>query len=94
MTTLNKGSQPTDLADQRDPTADGYVHGPMSQQAASGAHRYDVHPQSFVRLVGCHQSHAATSEAARPLRGHDGRPPRFAGARGEPVPSSRSTKTL
>jgi len=94
MATLNKGSKPADLTGRRDTAADSYVQGPMSQQAASGSHGYDVHPQSFVRLVGCHQSNAATSEAARSLRRHDGRPPRFAGVRGESVSSSRSPKTL
>jgi hypothetical protein len=33
----------------------GPVQGPMSQQSASGSHGYDIHPQKFVRLVGCHQ---------------------------------------
>jgi hypothetical protein len=68
MTTLNKGSKPTDPTDQRDTAADGYVQGPMSQQAAFDSHGYDIHPQTFVRLVGCHQSSAAKPDAARPLR--------------------------
>jgi hypothetical protein len=68
MTTLNKESKPADLADQRDIVADGYIQGPMSQQAALGSHGYDIYPQTFVRLVGCHQSNAAQSDAARPLR--------------------------
>jgi hypothetical protein len=68
MTTLNKGSKLADLTDQRDTVADGYVQRPMSQQAAFGSHGYDIYPQTFVRLVGCHQSNAAKSEAARPLR--------------------------
>jgi hypothetical protein len=33
----------------------GPVQGPMSQQSTFGAHGYDIHPQKFVRLVGCHQ---------------------------------------
>jgi len=33
----------------------GPVQGPMSQQSAFGSHGYDIHPQKFVRLVGCHQ---------------------------------------
>lgn len=68
MTTLNMGSKPADPADQGDTVADGYVQGPMSQQAAFGLHGYDIYPQTFVRLVGCHQSNATKSEAARPLR--------------------------
>jgi hypothetical protein len=31
----------------------GLVQGPMSQQTALGSHGYDIHPQKFVRLVGC-----------------------------------------
>ena len=80
MTTLNEGSTPAELTDQRDAAADGdvqgrniqgpsvqgpKVQGPMSQQAAFGSQGYDIYPQTFVRLVGCHQSNAL---AARPLR--------------------------
>jgi hypothetical protein len=94
MTTLNEGSTPAELTDQRDATADGdvqgrniqgpsaqglnvqgsnaqgpkvqepKVQGPMSQQAAFGSHGYDIYPQTFVRLVGCHQSNAAKYQAA------------------------------
>jgi len=90
MTTLNEGSTPAELTDQRDAAADGdvqgrniqgpsvqgpkvqgpkvqgpKVQGPMSQQAAFGSQGYDIYPQTFVQLVGCHQSNAL---AARPLR--------------------------
>ena len=73
MTTLNEGSTPAELTDQRDAAADVQgrniqgpsVQGPMSQQAAFGSQGYDIYPQTFVRLVGCHQSNAL---AARPLR--------------------------
>jgi hypothetical protein len=27
--------------------------GPMSQQGAIGAHGHEMHPQEFVRLIGC-----------------------------------------
>jgi hypothetical protein len=75
MTTLNEGATPAELTDQRDAAADGdvqgrniqgpSVQGPMSQQAAFGSQGYDIYPQTFVRLVGCHQSNVL---AARPLR--------------------------
>jgi hypothetical protein len=78
MTTLNEGSTPAELTDQRDAAADVQgrniqgpsvqgpkVQGPMSQQAAFGSQGYDIYPQTLVRLVGCHQSNAL---AARPLR--------------------------
>jgi hypothetical protein len=31
--------------------------GPMSQQDAADCHGHEMHPQKFVRLVGCHESH-------------------------------------
>jgi hypothetical protein len=80
MTTLNMkrkmGSEPTDFPGKREAAADSRVQGPvqeavqgpMSQQSAFGSHGYDIHPQKFVRLVGCHQSDAAKYDAARPLR--------------------------
>jgi hypothetical protein len=30
--------------------------GPMMQQGTMGAHGYDMHPQGFLRLIGCHES--------------------------------------
>jgi hypothetical protein len=55
--------------DVQGPNAQGpNAQGPMSQQAAFSAHGYDIYPQTFVRLVGCHQSNATKYEAARPLR--------------------------
>ncbi len=69
MTTLKTGLEPAEFPGQRGAATDGNRLGPMSQQAASGAHGYDIHPQKFVRLVGCHQAHAAKYEAAeRPHR--------------------------
>ena len=32
--------------------------GPMPQQGSMGAHGYEMHPQKFVQLVGCHVSPA------------------------------------
>jgi hypothetical protein len=29
------------------------ICGPMSQQGALGAHGYEMHPQEFIRLIGC-----------------------------------------
>jgi hypothetical protein len=34
----------------------------MPQQTAFGSHGYDVYPQTFVRLIGCHPSNTAKSE--------------------------------
>jgi hypothetical protein len=44
----------------------GNVQGPMSQQLPAGSHGYDVHPQTFVRLVGCRQPDAGNYDAAQP----------------------------
>jgi hypothetical protein len=64
---LNRGSEPAKFPGERARAADGSVQGPMSQQSALGSHGYDIHPQKFVRLVGCHQSNAAKYDAAQPL---------------------------
>jgi hypothetical protein len=37
--------------------------GPMPQQDA-GSHGHEMHPQKFVRLVGCHESNAGKQEVA------------------------------
>jgi hypothetical protein len=67
MTTLNMkreaDAKPAEFPDKPQAAAgrgvhgqvQGPVQGPMSQQSAFGSHGYDIHPQKFVRLVGCHQ---------------------------------------
>jgi hypothetical protein len=42
--------------------ADCRAQGPMSQQDAAGSHGREMHPQKFVRLVGCHESNAGKHE--------------------------------
>lgn len=44
--------------------ADGGALGPMAQQGAADSHGHKMHPQKFVRLVGCHESNAGRHEAA------------------------------
>jgi len=39
------------------------AQGPMSQQNA-GSHSHEMHPQKFVRLVGCHESSVGKHESA------------------------------
>jgi hypothetical protein len=39
----------------------------MSQQDAADCHGYDMHPQKFVRLVGCRESNAAGHQASHRL---------------------------
>jgi len=60
MITSNLSRAPAELAQRKDPSADGSVQGPMSQQDAADRHGHDMHPQKFVRLVGCHESNAAS----------------------------------
>lgn len=63
MTSLNRSSKPDGSPGRSDTATDGNIQGPMSQQAALGSHGcYDIHPQTFVRLVGCHQPNAAKYE--------------------------------
>lgn len=45
------GSQPAEA--QQSKTVPSNC-GPMMQQSA--AHGYEMHPQEFVRLIGCHES--------------------------------------
>ncbi len=51
----NTGSVPAEFPQKKDVIAD---HGPMSQQNAADCHGHEMHPQKFVRLVGCHESAA------------------------------------
>jgi hypothetical protein len=59
MTTPNLSRAPAELQQKRDPIADGGTQAPMSQQNAADCHGHDMHPQKFVRLVGCHETNAA-----------------------------------
>jgi hypothetical protein len=64
MTTSNLSRAPAELLQKKDPIADGGAQGPMSQQNAADCHGHDMHPQKFVRLVGCHETNAAHPHAA------------------------------
>jgi len=48
---------PAKFPQERDVPLDNGDHGPMSQQDAFCSHGPEMHPQKFVRLVGCHDSH-------------------------------------
>jgi hypothetical protein len=61
MNNSNMGSVPAELPQVKDVIAD---QGPMSQQDAADLHGREMHPQKFVRLVGCHESTAGKHEAA------------------------------
>lgn len=54
MITLNMGSAPAEPREKKRIAANC---GPMSQQGAMGAHGQEMHPQEFVRLIGCSEKH-------------------------------------
>jgi len=59
----SQGGGPAELSQNRLETADSGAQGPMSQQDAAGSHGHEMHPQKFVRLVGCHDLNAGKHEA-------------------------------
>ena len=67
MIASNVGVVPAALPQKKDLIPDSGVQGPMSQQDAADCHGHDMHPQKFVRLVGCHASNAGRHEAASRL---------------------------
>src|SRR6201988_2667233 len=64
MVTSNVALVPADLPQEKHEIAD---QGPMSQQGATDSHGHDMHPQKFVRLVGCHESHPVSHVSAHRL---------------------------
>jgi hypothetical protein len=52
------GSVPAESPQKRDKIADCGAQGPMPQQDTADSHGHEMHPQEFVRLVGCHDSNA------------------------------------
>ena len=41
--------------------------GPMSLQNAADSHGHEMHPQKFIRLVGCHGPNAGSHEDTQRL---------------------------
>ena len=54
---------PADFPQEKPAIAGGGTLGPMSQQGAADSHGHEMHPQKFVRLVGCHELNAGRHEA-------------------------------
>ena len=50
---------PSEFPKKKDEIADC---GPMSLQDAGDCHGHEMHPQKFVRLVGCHESSLGSHE--------------------------------
>ena len=59
--------QPVEIPQEKHAVADCGARGPMSLQDAADCHGHEMHPQKFVRLVGCHESNPASHEDARRL---------------------------
>lgn len=60
MATSHVSLVATEFPQKKDVTVEYVDQGPMSQQDAADSHGHEMHPQKFVRLIGCHQSNAAT----------------------------------
>lgn len=63
MTASQMGAVPVELPQKQVEAADCGAQVPMSQQDAAGSHGHEMHPQKFVRLVGCHDLNAGKHEA-------------------------------
>jgi hypothetical protein len=63
MMMSNVSRVPAEFPQEKHAIADGGALGPMSQQGAADSHGHEMHPQKFVRLVGCHESNAGRHEA-------------------------------
>jgi len=56
MLRSNVALMPLKSQQRKDMAADSGAQGPMSLQDAADSHGHEMHPQKFVRLVGCHES--------------------------------------
>lgn len=63
MIPSNGGPVPAELSQKTD-MIDCDAPGPMPQQEVGDFHGHEMHPQKFVRLVGCHESTAEKPEGA------------------------------
>ena len=66
MSLSNMGPRPAELSRKKDVCPDCGAQ-PMSQQDVADTHGHEMHPQKFVRLVGCHESNADKHDAAHRL---------------------------
>jgi hypothetical protein len=55
------GLEPAELLNSKPSRANC---GPMTQQGAMGAHGHEMHPQGFLRLIGCHETNRQKEDAA------------------------------
>jgi hypothetical protein len=64
MIPSNGGPVPAELSSDM---IDCGAPGPMPQQETGDCHGHEMHPQKFVRLVGCHEPVAEKHEGAHRL---------------------------
>lgn len=50
---------------EKDMVAESGAQGPMSLQNAADSHGHEMHPQKFVRLVGCHEANPEIHDGVR-----------------------------
>jgi len=67
MIPSNAATVPAEFPQKEQTTADCGTPGPMPQQDVVGCHGHEMHPQKFVRLVGCHDSAAGNHQVAHRL---------------------------
>jgi hypothetical protein len=67
MVHSDRRPRPAEPHGEIDAHADGGAQAPMSQQD-DGFHGHEMHPQKFVRLIGCHDPEAAKHQAADRLQ--------------------------
>ena len=53
---------PFEFPHKTDVITDCGGQGPMSLQDAGDCHGHEMHPQKFVRLVGCHESNPGSHQ--------------------------------
>jgi len=64
MSASTVGSVSTQFSRKRDIFKQLGVQGPMPQQEMDSYHGHEMHPQKFLRLVGCHDSNPSRTEVA------------------------------
>jgi hypothetical protein len=62
MIPSSTGSVPEEFSQEKE-VADCRDHGPMPQQHIVASCGHEMHPQKFVRLVGCHDAKAGKHQA-------------------------------
>jgi hypothetical protein len=67
MLRSNAALIPPKSTQEKDMIVDSGAQGPMSLQNAADSHGHEMHPQGFIRLVGCHESSPDIHDGVRPL---------------------------